>query len=170
MTSALVVTARETLEATLLLGLVLAVLRRGGGRDFGTAVWAGAALALAASAVLAAVLLLALGGLGGTPQEASESALMWAAAGLLTYVLWWLRRHARELGGAIASGAERALAQHSRLAVAGVVFLAVAIFHALRIFQRWHAFIGGWIVPMWVSWAGVAVAGFLAFAAFGRKK
>jgi len=124
-TSALVVTARETLEATLLLGLVLAVLRRGGGRGFGTAVWAGAALALAASVVLAAVLLLALGGLGGTAQEASESALMWAAAALLTYVLWWLRRHARELGGAIASGAERALARRSRLALAGIVFLAV---------------------------------------------
>jgi len=33
--SAFVVTARETLEATLLLGLVLAVLRRGSGRGFG---------------------------------------------------------------------------------------------------------------------------------------
>ena len=124
MTSALVITARETLEATLLLGLVLAALRRGGGRDFGTAVWAGATLALAASAVLATVLILAFGGLHGTAAEASESTLMWAAAALLTYVLWWLRRHARELGRALAADAERALAR-SGLAVAGVVFLAV---------------------------------------------
>ena len=53
---------------------------------------------------------------------------------------------------------------------AGSIFLIVALLHALRLFFGWHASIGGWIVPMWVSWVGVALAGFLAFAAFRRKK
>ena len=53
---------------------------------------------------------------------------------------------------------------------AGTLFLIVATLHALRLFFGWHAGIGGWIVPMWISWAGVAVAGFLAYSAFGQKR
>lgn len=52
---------------------------------------------------------------------------------------------------------------------AGTIFLAVATLHALRLFFGWHASIGGWIVPLWVSWAGVFVAGFLAYSAFSQK-
>ena len=53
---------------------------------------------------------------------------------------------------------------------AGSVFLIVALLHSLRLLFGWHASIGGWIVPMWVSWAGVALASFLTYAAFIQKK
>jgi len=49
---------------------------------------------------------------------------------------------------------------------AGTIFLIVATLHALRLFFHWQASIGGWIVPLWVSWAGMVVAGFLAYSAF----
>ncbi len=55
-------------------------------------------------------------------------------------------------------------------AAAGTVFPLVALLHALRLFFHWHASIGGWIVPMWVSWAGLALAGALAYTAFSGKK
>ena len=54
--------------------------------------------------------------------------------------------------------------------LAGTIFLAVALLHALRLLFGWHASIAGWIVPMWVSWIGVAVAGFLAYSAFKQKE
>ncbi len=54
--------------------------------------------------------------------------------------------------------------------IAGTIFLIVAALHAMRLFCHWQASMGGWIVPMWVSWAGVAVAGFLAYTAFSDKK
>jgi hypothetical protein len=47
--------------------------------------------------------------------------------------------------------------------VAGVIFTAVA----LRIYMDWPVMIGGWSVPMWVSWIGLVVAGGLAF--FGLR-
>ena len=47
--------------------------------------------------------------------------------------------------------------------VAGLIFAIVAIVHAMRLAFRWEAMIGGWVVPMWVSWVGVIVAGYLAF-------
>jgi len=50
--------------------------------------------------------------------------------------------------------------------VAGTIFLLVATLHALRLFFHWQASIGGWIVPMWVSWVGLALAGFLAYTVF----
>jgi hypothetical protein len=47
--------------------------------------------------------------------------------------------------------------------LAGVIFALVAVFHLLRIFMGWPAVIGGWTVPMWVSWLGLIVAGGLAY-------
>lgn len=55
-------------------------------------------------------------------------------------------------------------------AVAGTVFLVVAILHALRLLRGWEFAIASWHAPLWVSWAGLAVGGFLAYTAFTLKK
>ncbi len=52
---------------------------------------------------------------------------------------------------------------------AGTIFLIVAMLHTLRLFFKWHASVSGWVVPMWVGWLGVVVAGFLTYSAFSRK-
>ena len=54
--------------------------------------------------------------------------------------------------------------------VAGTLFLLIAILHALRILFGWEAVIAGWKVPMGLSWLALALAGFLAYTAFSRKK
>ena len=48
---------------------------------------------------------------------------------------------------------------------AGVVFALVAALHAVRLALRWTAVIGGWSVPLWVSWCGLLLAGYLAYTA-----
>lgn len=50
--------------------------------------------------------------------------------------------------------------------VAGTIFLIVAAVHALRLLRGWEFTIAGRHAPMGVSWAGLAVAGFLAYSAF----
>jgi hypothetical protein len=50
---------------------------------------------------------------------------------------------------------------------AGVIFALVALVHLMRIWLGWPAAIGGWSVPMWVSWIGLIVASGLAF--FGLR-
>ena len=52
---------------------------------------------------------------------------------------------------------------------AGVVFSLIAVLHALRLLLGWDAIIGGWPVPMWLSWLALALAGYLAFTAFKVK-
>ena len=53
--------------------------------------------------------------------------------------------------------------------VAGTIFLIVAVLHAIRLLRGWTFIIGSWNAPMWVSCLGLALAGFLAYAAFSKK-
>jgi hypothetical protein len=56
--------------------------------------------------------------------------------------------------------------------VVGLVFLLVAVMHALRLALRWEAVVNGWSVPMWVSALALLVAAYLAFEGlmFGRTR
>lgn len=63
-----------------------------------------------------------------------------------------------------------AMTQRAFNLTAGTIFLIVALLHALRLLFHWPAIIGTWAVPMWASWPALALAGFLAYTAFGRKK
>ena len=60
--------------------------------------------------------------------------------------------------------------QKTFVRTAGVVFSLVAVLHALRLLLGWDAVIGGWSVPMWLSWLALAVAGYLAYTAFNVHK
>jgi hypothetical protein len=48
--------------------------------------------------------------------------------------------------------------------VAGAIFGVVAVAHLLRIFMALPVTIGDWIIPMWVSWMAVVVAGWLSYS------
>jgi len=47
--------------------------------------------------------------------------------------------------------------------LAALFFAAFAVVHLIRIFQGWEAVIGGTTIPMWVSYAAVAICGLLAY-------
>ena len=51
--------------------------------------------------------------------------------------------------------------------VAGAIFAAVALLHALRLLMGWPVVIGGWTVPMWLSGIGLVIAGGLSYVALG---
>ena len=50
------------------------------------------------------------------------------------------------------------------------IFALVFVLHLLRVIYGWGVTIGGWSVPMWFSWAGVLVAGYLSWTALKAKK
>jgi hypothetical protein len=52
------------------------------------------------------------------------------------------------------------------LAVSGTIFGVVTLVHLARLLAGWTVHIGAFEVPMWFSWAGLVVAGYLAFSAF----
>ncbi|MGB9153742.1 MAG: hypothetical protein WCD70_11740 [Alphaproteobacteria bacterium] len=55
------------------------------------------------------------------------------------------------------------MSQHNFSLVAGVIFLVMALAHLWRIAQGWGVVIEGYVIPMWISWVGMIVAGFLAY-------
>jgi len=50
--------------------------------------------------------------------------------------------------------------------LAGVIFLIVALAHALRLIFKWDLVIAGWQVPMWTSGVAAVIAAFLAYEGF----
>ena len=57
--------------------------------------------------------------------------------------------------------------------VTGVVFVVVALAHVVRLVLDWPVQVAGWVVPIWISWIGILVAGALcvwAFRVVGRAR
>ncbi|OLD17937.1 MAG: hypothetical protein AUI85_05800 [Acidobacteriales bacterium 13_1_40CM_3_55_5] len=50
--------------------------------------------------------------------------------------------------------------------IASAVFLLIALGHALRLLFGWHITVGNIVVPVWMSWIGLAIAGYLAYQGF----
>ena len=50
--------------------------------------------------------------------------------------------------------------------IAGIIFSLVALLHALRLLRGWHVVIGDLSLPVWVSWLGLVIAGYLAYQGF----
>lgn len=55
--------------------------------------------------------------------------------------------------------------------ITGIIFLVIALLHAARIVYSWDATIGGWAVPLWLSWLALVISGYLAYhgITFGKK-
>ena len=54
--------------------------------------------------------------------------------------------------------------------LAGVVFLAVAVVHALRLVFKWQVIVAGWQVPMWVSAVALVIGVYLAYEGLQIRK
>ena len=51
--------------------------------------------------------------------------------------------------------------------VTGIVFSLVALLHLIRLVRGWVVTVDGWTAPMWISCAGLLIAGFLCFSGWG---
>jgi len=124
---AFVIVLREAFEACLVLGIVFAFLNKTGQRArHGRAVWQGTAWAVALSIALGALLFATIGELGGTSEQVYEGAAMLIAAGVVTWMVFWMRTQARTIGGALRAQVGDAVAHGGGLALATVAFVAVA--------------------------------------------
>ena len=47
--------------------------------------------------------------------------------------------------------------------VAGLIFFVMTLAHIVRLAMDWHVVVAGWMIPVWVSWIALPIAGFLAF-------
>ncbi len=124
---AFVIILREAFEASLVLGLVFAFLNRIDQRErHGGAVWKGTAWAVALSVAAGALLFATVGELHGTAEQVYEGSAMLLAAVVLTWMVFWMRRQAKTIGGALRTQVGDAVASGGGMALALVAFVAVA--------------------------------------------
>jgi high-affinity iron transporter len=121
-----VVVLREGFEASLVVGIVLAFLDRTGRRDGFAAVWVGVAAALVLSVSVGAALFAVGAELEGRSEAIFEGVVMLIAAGLLTWMIFWMRSRARSIRREIEGRTQAALDAGSTVGLALVVFVGVA--------------------------------------------
>src|SRR4051794_25943148 len=120
-----VIVLREGFEATLLVGLILGVLNKPGNRQHVRAVWWGVVAALITSVIIGSILFAAVGELEGRAEQLYEGTAMLLAACLVTWMVFWMRKQARTLGGNLRSQVSTALVAGGGLALASVAFVGV---------------------------------------------
>src|ERR1700753_2616374 len=92
-----VIGLREGLEAALIVGIVAAFLGQQGRRDALRQVWIGTAAAVGICIAIAIVLQVVPSDLPQRQQEGLETAVGALAVGMVTYMIIFMRGHARDL-------------------------------------------------------------------------
>jgi high-affinity iron transporter len=125
LTSGLVIGLREGVEAALIVSIVLAYLSRTGNRRYFGRVWLGVVGAVVASAVLGLLIFATVGELPAPYEQLFEGLTLLVAAGVVTWMLFWMRRQAASVSGQLRHAVEQALGRGGAWALAAVAFTAV---------------------------------------------
>jgi high-affinity iron transporter len=120
-----VIGLREGLEASLIVGIIAAFLGRHGRRDALRQVWVGVAAAVAICIAIGVVLQVVEQSLPQAQQEGLETVVGLFAVCMVTFMIIWMRGHARSMKGDLEGAAAAALARGSANALVAMAFLAV---------------------------------------------
>jgi high-affinity iron transporter len=116
---------REGLEAALVVSILVAYMVKTGNRRGMAPMWAGVGAAVVLSLAFAEAMQLISVGLQFQAQEIFEGVASVVAVGLVTWMIFWMRKAARHLRGELEGRLENALTV-GPLAVTAVAFIAVA--------------------------------------------
>ena len=122
---AALVTTREGLEASLIVGIVLAYLAKTENKRYFRIIWLGTAAAVALSVLLGAALFFTIGELEGRSEMLFEGFAMLAAVVVLTWMIFWMRKQARNIKHELEEKLQSAIVAGSAVGLASVVFFAV---------------------------------------------
>ena len=124
-TSGLLTGLREGVEAALILAIICAYLARTGNRRHFPKIFAGAGLAVLLSALLGIAIFVTVGSFQEPYEQLFEAATLILAAGVVTWMLFWMRRQAANVKGELQAAVDRALTDGSATALAFLAFIAV---------------------------------------------
>jgi high-affinity iron transporter len=161
-----VIGLREGVEAALIVGIIATFLRQQGRTDALRWMWAGVALAIGLCVAVAVVLEIVDELLPQRQQEAFEAIIGVVAVAAVSYMIVFMRRHARELGGGLRTSAAGALAAGSAVSLVVMAFLAVmreGLETAMFLLAAFQASLG--VSPLSAGMG--AVAGLLVAAGIG---
>ena len=125
MLSTFIIALREGLEAALIVGILVAYIVRTDRRHFLKPLWTGVAAALAATFALGAFLSFTSAELSDRGEELFAGITSFIAVGLVTWMVFWMKRTARTLRNELHGKVDTALTG-GPISLALVAFFAVA--------------------------------------------
>lgn len=128
MLESFLVTSRETLEASLVIGIVLAYLNKTNSQSYKKTVYYGIMFGILASVLSAFVFTIFAGGFEGKAEEIFEGITMLIGAFLLTTMILWMmqQRHiAKEIEGKVEKHLMSSQPLFSHLGIFMLIFIAV---------------------------------------------
>ena len=167
MTAALIITLRETLEAALVVGIVLAYLKKTKNAHHVKYVWGAVVLGVLLSVGLAYVFETYFGGFEGAAEQIYEGIMMITAAILLSWMIVWMMKQRSGIKKALESKAAAHIEEDHPMGIFFLVLVSV-----LRegietvIFLKAAMLVGGGEGVLGGAVIGVLLAIVLAFALF----
>ncbi len=125
MIASFVITFREALEAALIIGIIAAYLAKIGRRDLNKYLFIGTGGAIIASIAVAFLFMTVYGGLEGKAEKIFEGVSTLTAAAVLTYMIFWMARHATEIKGELQQKVDIAVSRGAMYGIATIAFIAV---------------------------------------------
>ncbi|KNY07286.1 high-affinity Fe2+/Pb2+ permease [Microbacterium sp. GCS4] len=117
---------REGLEAALVVGILVAYLRRLGRKDALPRMWAGVGLAIALALGIGAILTFGAYSLTFEAQELIGGLMSLLAVGMVTWMIFWMQKAGRTMKATLEGGIDRALTQGGIWALVAIGFVSVA--------------------------------------------
>lgn len=170
--STFVIVFRETLEAALIVGIILAFLARTHAQPFMRQVLSGTVSALLASGVIAFLFERTVGSFEGRAAQIFEGLVALVASGVLTYMIFWMHRQASRIRTHMEAELVAVVNRKDLWALWGMAFFAVLREGAETIlFLKASALQAGGAVSTLGGVSGFFLAALLVFVVFwlGRK-
>ena len=125
MITSILLALREGLEAALIIGIVLGALRRTGRADLNRSLWLGVISAVVLSVITALILRAVDKELEGTVEQIFEGVTLLLAAGVLTWMIFWMGRESRSMKSRLESNVNKAVLVKGGGALYFLAFIAV---------------------------------------------
>lgn len=126
MFATLLIGLREGLEAALVVGILIAYLRRLGRGDVIPKLWAGIGLAVVLALGIGAILTFGAYTLTSEAQELIGGGLSLLAVAMVTWMIFWMQKAGRTMKASLEGGVDRALAAGGMWALVAIGFVSVA--------------------------------------------
>ncbi|MDP3878796.1 MAG: iron uptake transporter permease EfeU [Dehalococcoidales bacterium] len=119
------ITLREGLEAALIIGIILAYLARTDNRQSFKSVWMGTSLAVLVSLIAGVIIYFTAGEFSGRGEQIFEGIAMLFATGILTWMIFWMRKQAIDIKAHLHAQIQTALTSGSSFGLVLLAFVAV---------------------------------------------
>jgi len=121
----LLITFREGIEASLIVGILFGFLKKTGQTRYAKYVWAGVAAAVLVSVLVASAILAVGAELEGPAEPIFEGTMLFIAVGLVTAMIFWMRYQSRTLKSSLENEMSAAVQKGHPRALFATAFFAV---------------------------------------------